>query len=226
MESDTGDEHFQVPTSFDAAIDSTPGESFVDVATLRRGGITDRVLHIDDGEDQWQPVEIESPADWYKGKLAPSETVRHPGRNFFSDGGLEFEFQIWKSNDRDCCPTAGQVTGTYKVVRAQPSMVEVPEFSFRNTIVVTGNKVAQTQTSQPKAAVIPSAGTAIAGNGNKTIQIQPTRVGVPVGSDGGGANVGFVYNGQNPAITWKMIVDTGKRQTTPADAKTVEEILQ
>ena len=115
-------EHFQVPTSFDATIESPPPQSFIDVATLGRLGITDRVLHTDYDEDHWQPVEIESPQDWYKDKLAPSETVRHPGRNFFSDGGLEFEFQIWNSNDQDCCPTAGRVTGTYKIIRAQSSI--------------------------------------------------------------------------------------------------------
>ena len=102
--------------------DPAATDSFIDVATLGRLGVTDRVLHTDYDEDHWQPVEIESPQDWYKDKLAPSETVRHPGRNFFSDGGLEFEFQIWNSNDQDCCPTAGQVTGTYKIIRAQSSI--------------------------------------------------------------------------------------------------------
>jgi HEAT repeat protein len=210
MESDLdSEEHFQVPISFDSMIESPPPDSFVYVATVGRRGVTDRMLHIDYNEDQWQRVEIESPEDWYKHKLGPSEIVRHAGRNFFSDGGLEFAFLIWNANDPECCPTAGEVTGTYKIVRAQPSIVEVPEFSFRNT----------------KAAAIPSAGTAIVGTGNKIIQIQPTRVGVPVGSYGGGAHVGFVYNEQN-SVTWKMVVDAAKRQTTPADAKTVEEILQ
>jgi len=124
IEPDPDSGHFQVPTSFDTTIGSPPPDSFVDAAILRRGGVTDRVLRIDYDEDKLQPVEIESPEAWYKGKLAPSETVRHPGMNFFSDDGLEFEFQIWNSNDQDCCPTAGQVTGTYKIVRAQPSMAE------------------------------------------------------------------------------------------------------
>ena len=102
MESDPDSgEHFQVPTSFDTTIGSPPPDSFVDVATLGRRGVADRVLHIDYDEDHWQLVEIEAPEDWYKDKLAPSETVRHPGMNFFSDGGLEFEFQIWNSNDQD-----------------------------------------------------------------------------------------------------------------------------
>jgi hypothetical protein len=179
-------EHFQVPTSFDAVIDSPPGESFVDVATLRRGGITDRVLHIDDDEDQWQPVEIESPEDWYKSKLTPSETVRHPGRNFFSDGGLEFEFQIWKSNDHDCCPTAGQVTGTYKIVSPQASMAEAPVGA---------------QNGSWGAGVVAHAGLGFVVTVNEFGQ-----------THGEGPHAGFSGIEPNPVPAWKMVVDTAKRQ--------------
>jgi hypothetical protein len=187
MESGAGDEHFQVPTSFDAAIDSTPGESFVDVATLTRGGITDRVFHIDAGGDQWQPVEIESPEDWYKGKLTPSETVRHRGRNFFSDGGLEFEFKIWKSNDRDCCPTAGKVTGTYKVVTAQDSTADDPE---------------EVQNESGSAGVAAPGGVGF---------VTENEFGQTQGGGPPGGAFGAVIE-SNPATTWKMVVDTAKRQ--------------
>jgi hypothetical protein len=188
MESDPASgEHFQVPTSFDAVIDSPPGESFVDVATLRRGGITDRVLHIDDGEDQWQPVEIESPEDWYKDKLAPSETVRHPGRNFFSDGGLEFEFQIWRSNDRDCCPTAGQVTGTYKIVSPEASMAEAP---------VGVQNGSDSSTAR--------AGVGFAYTVNEAVQTH--------GEGPHAGSFGAVIEPNPPVPAWKMVVDTAKRQ--------------
>ncbi len=193
-------EHFQVPTSFATIIESPPPQSFIDVATLGRRGITDRVLHTDYDEDHWQPVEIESPEDWYKDKLGPSETVRRLGRNFFSDGGLEFEFQIWNSNDQDCCPTAGEVTGTYKIVRAQPSI---------------GMRLAQTQTSQSFTTAVPRAGTVTAGAGSKLVPIQSRPVGAPVASHGAGVAgviVGFGYNEQTSAPTWKMVVDTAKRQ--------------
>jgi HEAT repeat protein len=184
MESDPDSgEHFQVPTSFDTTIGSPPPNSFVDVATLGRRGVTDRVLHIDYDEDQWQPVEIESPEDWYKDKLAPSETVRHPGRNFFSDGGLEFEFQTWNSNDQDCCPTAGQVTGTYKIVKAQPSMPE-----------------AMAGVQYGAVWAVPRAGVPIAGTVKETAQIHGER---PRAHS-------FVVE-PNPVPTWKMVVDTAKR---------------
>lgn len=182
MESRSG-EHFQVPTSFDAIVEYRPGESFVDVATLGRRGVTDRVLHIDDHEDQWQPVKIESPEDWYKDKLAPSETVRHPGRNFFSDGGLEFEFQIWNSNDQDCCPTAGQVTGTYKIIKARPS--------------IAGASVELHDSATFHMAVgVPKAGTI-----GKDGQIHGER-----------PRPGFFVVKPNPVPPWQMIVDTAKRQ--------------
>ncbi|HYB91658.1 MAG TPA: hypothetical protein VEC38_11500 [Candidatus Binataceae bacterium] len=229
MESDLdSDEHFQVPIGFQSIMEpSGEWESFVDVATVGRHGVTDRVLHIDNEEHQWQPVEIESPEDWYKDKLAPSEAIRHAGRNFFSDGGLEFAFLIWNANDPECCPTAGEVTGTYKIVRAQPSVVEAPGlFSAGRSIVVVGNKVAQTQTSQLKAAAVPRAGTGIAGAGNKVVQIQPRHVGARVGSHGGGAFGGWVYNEPNSVATWKMVVDTAKRQPTLAGANAVQEILR
>jgi HEAT repeat protein len=216
MESDPhSGEHFQVPTSFGTIIGYPPPDSFVDVATLGRGGVTDRVLRIDYDEDQLQTVEIESPEDWYKNKLAPSETVRHPGRDFFSDDGLEFEFQIWNSNDQDCCPTAGEVTGTYKIVRAQPS-IALPTatgfFLHGVPIVVAGSGPAQAQTSQSGTAAVPHAGTVIAGAENLLVPIQPPHVWAPLASHGGGGGVGFVYNEQNSAPTWKMVVDTAKRQ--------------
>jgi hypothetical protein len=30
---------------------------------------------------------------------------------------LEFAFSIWNANDPECCPTGGQVVGTYKIIK-------------------------------------------------------------------------------------------------------------
>lgn len=219
------EEHFQVPISFDSTIESPPPDSFVDVPILGRRGVTDRVFHIDYDEDQLQPLEIESPEDWYKDQLGPSETVRRATRNFLSDGSLEFAFLVWNANDPECCPTAGDVTGTYKIVRAQSSRVGTPGFFFENTfgdtIVVGGSKVAQAQTSQSRVGVMIGAGPVIAGSA--VVQPQSPRAAAAVGSHGGGTYIGFGGNEQN-SVTWKMVVDTAKR--LPADAKTVQEILQ
>jgi HEAT repeat protein len=215
------EEHFQVPISFDSTIGPPPPEGFVDVPILGRRGVADRVLHVDD-EGQWQPVEIESPEDWYEDKLGPSETVRRAGRNFLSDGSLEFAFSIWNSNDPDCCPTAGEVTGTYKIVRAEPSIVEAPGFSLTQTIAVAGNRVAQAQGSQPRVGVTFGAGPVMAGSA-VVVQPQSPPAAAAAGSYGGGTYISSGGNEQN-SVTWKMIVDTAKRQ--PADAKTVQEILQ
>jgi hypothetical protein len=35
----------------------------------------------------------------------------------FSDSGLEFEYYIWNEGDANCCPTAGKVTGTFKLMK-------------------------------------------------------------------------------------------------------------
>ena len=175
-------EHFQVPTSFDATIGSPPPDSFFDVATLGRGGVTDKVFHIDDDDDRWQQIEIESPEDSYKNKLRPSETVRHRGRNFFSDDKLEFEFQIWNSNDQDCCPTAGRVIGTYKIVRAQTSTAEAAG-------EVHGGFWAVAKAGVPNAGAV---------NDDQT--------------HGEGMHSGQFVIEPNPVPTWKMVVDTAKRQ--------------
>ena len=52
-----------------------------------------------------------------KDKLGLREAVRHPGQNSFSNGALEFAFSIWNANDPECCPTGGQVVGTYKIIK-------------------------------------------------------------------------------------------------------------
>lgn len=49
--------------------------------------------------------------------ISPDEGVWKPPHYLFSNEGLGFEFWIWKSDDGNCCPTAGAVTGTYKIVR-------------------------------------------------------------------------------------------------------------
>lgn len=48
--------------------------------------------------------------------IHPDEGVWKPPHYLFSDEGLEFEFGIWGKDDANCCPTAGYVTGTCKIV--------------------------------------------------------------------------------------------------------------
>ncbi len=56
----------------------------------------------------------------YKDKLLPGEWVAKGEWNEFTNQGLFFHFAIWGPQDGNCCPTAGQVEGTYKIERRSP----------------------------------------------------------------------------------------------------------
>jgi HEAT repeat protein len=120
---DFAEQHFETPITFIAKVredGSRFGETqlFVDVPVDGWRSHIDQVFALDYGvEGDEQPVEIESPEKSYKDKLGPREAVRHPGRNSFSNGALEFAFSIWNANDPECCPTGGQVVGTYKIIK-------------------------------------------------------------------------------------------------------------
>lgn len=49
--------------------------------------------------------------------LMPGESVQDGVFNNFSDDKLEFTYGIWNEMDAHCCPTAGKVTGTYRINR-------------------------------------------------------------------------------------------------------------
>lgn len=55
--------------------------------------------------------------EFYQGKLLPGEMVAKGEYNEFNNQGLFFHFAIWKKDDGNCCPTAGQVDGAYKLER-------------------------------------------------------------------------------------------------------------
>ncbi len=120
---DFAEQHFETPITFIAKVrenGSRFGETqlFVDVPVDGWRSHIDQVFALDYGvEGDEQPVEIESPEKSYKSKLGPREAARHPGRNSFSNSALEFAFSIWNANDPECCPTGGQVVGTYKIIK-------------------------------------------------------------------------------------------------------------
>lgn len=62
-------------------------------------------------------VKVISPADTYRPQLKEGEDIRTGVRSRFSKEGLYFEFYIWNRDDANCCPSAGKVNGTYKLVR-------------------------------------------------------------------------------------------------------------
>ena len=59
-----------------------------------------------------------------KDKLGRGEGVCKGEVNQFSDDCLYFSFYIWNMNDRNCCPTAGKVTETYRMREFRPGAGE------------------------------------------------------------------------------------------------------
>jgi HEAT repeat protein len=89
--------------------------------------VFDNVFAIGDGD--FIPVQIESPEEWYKSRLRPGESTWHSNGNSFSDDKLSFGFSIWAGEDPHALPSAGEVTGTYKIVRedtGQPAVGSLP----------------------------------------------------------------------------------------------------
>jgi HEAT repeat protein len=120
---DFEDQNFDEPTSFVATVHVPGGKDesqmFVDVPITGWRSYEDQVFAVDD--NGFHPVEIESAQDWYQPKLKPDEDVRRPAGNSFSAGKLEWGLMIWGGYDPECCPTAGQVVGTYKIIKETQS---------------------------------------------------------------------------------------------------------
>ncbi len=62
-------------------------------------------------------VEFISAADSFQKNLAKGEGVWKGVNSVLTEDKLAFDFFIWKDSDANCCPTAGEVVGTYKLER-------------------------------------------------------------------------------------------------------------
>jgi HEAT repeat protein len=124
---ETGSENrFEKPEVFSSKVLVTgQGKEHYDTALflnlpLRRvwgdgEGIDDNVFVLD--HDQLRPVAI-ADAEMDSKQLHRDETVWNGGLvNGFKDNDLGFGYTIWNNKDAHCCPTGGEVTGSYKVVK-------------------------------------------------------------------------------------------------------------
>ena len=84
--------------------------------------VVDNVFAIRDGD--FISVQIESPEEWYKSRLRPGESTWHSSSNSFSDDKLSFAFYIWTREDPHASPSAGVVSGTYKITRETKAQSE------------------------------------------------------------------------------------------------------
>jgi hypothetical protein len=94
---------------------------------------------------------VHLPEAWYKSRLRPGESTWNSNRNFFSNDNLSFAFFIWAGQDPHASPSAGVVTGTYKIIREikpQPALAA----SFGSTPAYTRRAVANSAGVHPLAA--------------------------------------------------------------------------
>jgi len=101
--------HFEVPFTFESAYQRISDSGiaqwtgfFVDVPRTGWRMWDDNVFGLEN--DQLIPVQIDSPYG------SPG------GGNNFHNGKLEFGENIYNRDDPTCCPTGGQITGTYKII--------------------------------------------------------------------------------------------------------------
>ncbi len=95
------------------------GENFVPVSTLPSGSgafVDDTIFWIaPDGT--MHEIEFANAAESYEDKVGVHETVLTGGPGVYCAGHqLKFEFYIAHNGDPHCCPTAGKVSGTYKMI--------------------------------------------------------------------------------------------------------------
>ena len=73
----------------------------------------------------------------YENKVKEGEFILTGGPGIlFSKGSLRFEFFIADKGDSRCCPTAGKISGTYKVVGEENFDPESKEYSCTFKLVV------------------------------------------------------------------------------------------
>jgi hypothetical protein len=95
------------------------GENFIHVSTTPAGSggfVTDTIFWIAPDATMHE-IEFEGAAEIYEDKVDAAEIVLAGGSGVNCTGGkLKFEFYIANEADPHCCPTAGKVTGNYKIV--------------------------------------------------------------------------------------------------------------
>ncbi|MFI5248154.1 MAG: HEAT repeat domain-containing protein, partial [Nitrospirales bacterium] len=71
-----------------------------------------------------KPVPFQEAPQGFRDLLKPGETINKDATNTYSNNQMTFQFSIWNKNDPNCCPTAGEVTGTYKMLHGSGSNCE------------------------------------------------------------------------------------------------------
>lgn len=115
------------------------GESFLYASTPPEGSgafLTEAVFWIAP-DNTIHPVAFENAGETYQNKVREGEFILTGGPGIiFANDGLQFEFQIANKGDFSCCPTAGKMRGTYKLVGEKRFDRVLKEYSCTFKLVV------------------------------------------------------------------------------------------
>jgi hypothetical protein len=108
-------ETFEKPITF-----TIDGFHFLEIPTspTGSGGFVQKNVFWLAPDDSIHAVDLQSASETYENLAAPGEIILNGGEKEFyvQDDQLKFEFWLAHPGDAHCCPTAGRVTGTYKLV--------------------------------------------------------------------------------------------------------------
>jgi len=85
-------------------------------------------IFVIDREGQLTEVDFTPAPDSFTPYLGAGEGIWKGEINNFTDDTLSFEFYIWNSDDANCCPRGGKVTGSYRLLPPDESS---PEKGYR-----------------------------------------------------------------------------------------------
>lgn len=108
-------ETFEKPATF-----TINGFHFLGISTSPSGsgGFVQESIFWVAPDDTIHPVNLQRASETYENLAAPDEVILNGGEKEFyvQDNQMKFEFWLARDGDAHCCPTAGLVTGTYKLV--------------------------------------------------------------------------------------------------------------
>ena len=84
-------------------------------------------------------VELIPASESFKKNLAKGEGVWKGVDSTFTDDGLFFDFDIWKEGDANCCPSAGQIKGAYKLERKPGGKLRIIMDKFKREPIRDSN---------------------------------------------------------------------------------------
>jgi hypothetical protein len=140
-------ETFEKPNTF-----TVDGFHFLNISTSPSGSggfVQENILWIAP-DNSIHPVDLQLASETYENLASPDEIILNGGEKefFVQDNQMKFEFWLAHEGDPHCCPTAGVVTGTYKLAgkpkydffeRKYTGKLEIQIDQFQYSSALTGS---------------------------------------------------------------------------------------